>query len=260
MRYGIVLPGGPATEQIELARVAERAGWDGVFVPELAHGVDAWTLLAAMAVNTGRVRLGTNLTPLPWRRPWKVAGQVATLDQISGGRAILGVGVGAVDPELPDTGEETDLRTRAAMMDEAIDLIHVLWEGGRGYDGSYYRFAAATTSDIARPDHDVPIWVVAVWPRPKSMRRVLRCAGIITQFTTTRTPADIRDIRTWLTDHGGSPDLDVVVDGETPADQAAAHDLVAPYAEAGATWWLETRWMEPGEITDRIIAGPPAMA
>ena len=78
MRYGVVLPGGTAPEQLKLA---ERAGWDGVFVWEAACGVDAWSLLAAMAAQTSRVRLGTMLTPLPWRRPWAAAAQVAALAQ-----------------------------------------------------------------------------------------------------------------------------------------------------------------------------------
>ena len=100
MRYGAVLPGGTAVQQLDQAVLAERAGWDGVFVWEAAYGADAWTMLAAMAARTTRVRLGTMLTPLPWRRPWKVASQVATLDQLSGGRAVLAVGVGAFDTEL----------------------------------------------------------------------------------------------------------------------------------------------------------------
>ena len=87
MRYGVVLPGGTAPEQLDQAVLAEQAGWDAVFTWEAAYGVDAWSLLAAIAVRTGRIRLGTMLTPLPWRRPWKVASQVATLDQLSGGRA-----------------------------------------------------------------------------------------------------------------------------------------------------------------------------
>src|SRR5579859_5922040 len=108
MFAGMVLPGGSATEQLEQAVLAEEAGWDGVFVWEAAYGVDAWTLLAAMAQRTTRVRLGTMLTPLPWRRPWKVASQVVTLDQLSGGRAILAVGLGAIDTGLGQTGEEID--------------------------------------------------------------------------------------------------------------------------------------------------------
>src|SRR3954451_19040740 len=104
MQYGFVLPGGTATEQLTLAVVADRAGWDGVFVWEAAYGVDAWTLLAAMAQRTERVRLGAMLTPLPWRRPWKVASQAVTLDEVSGGRAILAVGLGAADTALGQTG------------------------------------------------------------------------------------------------------------------------------------------------------------
>ena len=113
MRYGAVLPGGTATEQLDQAVLAEKSGWDGLFVWEAAYGVDAWSLLAAIAARTTRIRLGSMLTPLPWRRPWKVASQVATLDQMSDGRAILAVGVGAVDTYLPDTGEVTELRACA---------------------------------------------------------------------------------------------------------------------------------------------------
>src|SRR6516225_9402116 len=94
MLTGFVLPGGSATEQLEQAVLAERSGWDGVFVPELAYGVDAWSLLAAMAARTQRVRLGTLLTPLPWRRPWKVASQVATWTSCPAAVRFLAVGVG----------------------------------------------------------------------------------------------------------------------------------------------------------------------
>jgi alkanesulfonate monooxygenase SsuD/methylene tetrahydromethanopterin reductase-like flavin-dependent oxidoreductase (luciferase family) len=69
MKYGFVLPGGGARDQLEQAVIADRAGWDGVFVWEAAYGVDAWSLLSAMAVRTERVKLGTMLTPLAWRRP-----------------------------------------------------------------------------------------------------------------------------------------------------------------------------------------------
>src|SRR6266566_4411511 len=106
MLTGFVWPGRSATEQLEQAVLAEESGWDGVFVWEAAYGVDAWGLLSAIAARTSRVTLGTALTPLPWRRPWKVASQVVTLDQISGGRAILAVGLGAVDMEVGRTGEE----------------------------------------------------------------------------------------------------------------------------------------------------------
>jgi alkanesulfonate monooxygenase SsuD/methylene tetrahydromethanopterin reductase-like flavin-dependent oxidoreductase (luciferase family) len=271
MRYGVVLPGGTAGEQLDQAVLADQAGWDGVFVWEAAYGVDAWSLLAAMAVRTQRVRLGTMLTPLPWRRPWKVASQVATLDQLSGGRAILAVGVGAVDTDLPDTGELTGLRDRAERMDEGIDLIHALWDGQTSYHGQYYKYQTGRL-DLTRAGRPVqqriPLWVVGVWPRPKSLRRVLRCDGILPQYQVDGRepgPEDARAVRQWLTGHGAGPGFDIVAEGETPAgDPAAAAAATRVWAEAGCTWWLETRWEMPhdspermGDIRARIEAGPP---
>jgi hypothetical protein len=264
MRYGVVLPGGTAAEQLQLAVAAEQAGWDGVFVWEAAYGVDAWSLLAAMAVNTTRVSIGTMLTPLPWRRPWKVASQVATVDQLSGGRAILAVGVGALDTDLPDTGEVTGLRERASMMDEGIDLIRALWDGEHGYHGQHYHYQTGRIDLTAagRPVQDrIPIWVVAVWPAARSMRRALRCDGIIPQYRVQGRdpePADARSATTWLAQHGAPAGFDVIADGETPADDpAAAGRSVAAWAAAGCTWWLETRWSAAEEVPARLAAGPP---
>jgi len=274
MLTGFVLPGGSATEQVEQAVLAERSGWDGVFVWEAAYGVDAWSLLAAMAARTRRIRLGTLLTPLPWRRPWKVASQVATVDQLSGGRAILAVGVGAVDTGLPVTGEETDKRLRAQRLDEGIDLVRTLWDGHLSYHGQFYDFECANDDLIGavRPASGrIPIWVVGVWPRPKSMRRVLRCDGIIPQYDLDGRdagPDDARAVRGWLTEHGGGPDLDVVAEGETPADDpGAASARITPWAQAGCTWWIENRWVVPegagdpaAVVRERLAAGPPVAA
>ena len=267
---GFILPGGTATEQLELALVAERAGWDGVFVWEAAYGIDAWTLLAAIAARTSRVRLGSLLTPLPWRRPWKVASQVATLDQLSEGRAILTVGLGALAADLPITGEATDLRERADRLDEGIDLIRSLWNGGTSHHGRFFVLELGRTDQvqIARPVQDrIPIWVVGLWPREKSMARVLRCDGIVPQYDVgarDATPDDVRDLRTWLAEHGARSDLDVISEGETPPDDPrAASDIVAPWAAAGCTWWLETRWEMPHhapermtQVRERLAAGP----
>jgi Luciferase-like monooxygenase len=277
VRVGVILPGGTAKEQLELAIVAETYGWDGVFVWEATYGVDAWGLLSAMAVRTHRVRLGTLLTPLPWRRPWKVASQVATLDQLSGGRAIVTFGVGALEPDLPLTGEVEDLPTRAAMLDEGIDLIRALWDGKTAFGGEIYRFAFDETDQlpVARPvQARIPIWVVGVWPRLKSMRRVLRCDGVVPQFESVEdveddehagSPDRIREMRRWLFENGARPDIDVIAEGETSTDDAgAARSTIEPWAEAGCTWWLESRWEMPhhareriDEVRERLSAGPP---
>ena len=269
MKCAVILPGGTATQQLGQAVAAEQAGWDGVFVWEAAYGVDAWTLLAAIAARTERVRLGTMLTPLPWRRPWKVASQVATLDQLSNGRAVLAIGIGAVHVTLPDTGEETGVRERADLMDEGIDLIRELWAGRGDFHGAHYRYTCPEDdlTRVGRPVQDrIPIWVVGVWPRPKSMRRALRCDGIIPQYgREAGSPELLRELRAWLDERGVPESFDVMSEGETPAgdpEQAAA--IVRPWRDAGATWWMETRWELPHDsdermrdIEARIAAGPP---
>ncbi len=279
MQYGFVLPGGTATEQLAQAVAAEAAGWDGVFVWEAAYGVDPWTLLAAMAQRTTRLRLGTMLTPLPWRRPWKVASQVVTLDQVSEGRAILAVGLGATDASLGQTGEVLDRRQRAEMLDEGIDLIRGFWDGQLRFDGRHYTADLAARDDlaeVARPvQARIPIWVVGVWPRQKSMQRVLRCDGLIPAFMAEdgsgaeTTPDGIQTVRRWLVEHGeGRTDYDIIMEGETPADDpSAASAAVSPWAGAGCTWWLETRWEMPHQspermrqVHERLAAGPPRPA
>jgi alkanesulfonate monooxygenase SsuD/methylene tetrahydromethanopterin reductase-like flavin-dependent oxidoreductase (luciferase family) len=274
MRTGFILPGGPATEQLEQAVLAEQVGWDGIFVWEAAYGVDAWTLLGAIAARTNRIQLGTLLTPLPWRRPWKVASQVATLDQLSNGRSILTVGLGSLSGDLPLTGEVTDLRDRADRLDEGIGLIRELLAGRSHHRGRHYQFESELDDQlqVAQPVQErIPIWVVSVWPRPKSMRRVLACDGVVPQYQLEGrdgVPADAEAMRAWLSEHGASPDLDIVAQGETPAgDPAGATALVNPWAEAGCTWWLETRWELPHHIPDRMLqvrqrvaAGPPAVS
>jgi alkanesulfonate monooxygenase SsuD/methylene tetrahydromethanopterin reductase-like flavin-dependent oxidoreductase (luciferase family) len=275
MRYGFVLPGGTAPEQLEQAVLAEQAGWDGVFVWEGAYGVDAWTLLAAMAAKTERIRLGTMLTPLPWRRPWKLASQVVTLDQVSNGRAILAVGLGAVDTMLGDTGEVTDRRERAGRLDEGIDLIRAHWEGRLAYSGQHFQVDLAAREDlglIAQPvQSPIPIWVVGAWPRPKSMRRILRADGLLPvvmedgTFAETK-PEHVRAMLEWLRERGGAGEgFEVIMEGETPADDPErARAIVAPWAEAGCTWWLDARWAMPHEsaermqqVNERLAAGPP---
>jgi hypothetical protein len=277
MRFGFVLPGGPVRLQVEQAMLADRAGWDGIFVWEAGYGPDAWTLLAAMAERTSRVRLGTMLTPLPWRRPWKLASQVATLDELSGGRAVLAVGLGA--PELGRWGEVTDRRERAELLDDGIDLIDALWSGATSYSGRRHRIDVSehpwlvrSVGVVQRPR--VPIWVVGVWPRPRSMRRVARCDGIIPMALDAGgaprdlEPAEIREMLGWLDEHGGRrPGFDVVLDGELPADDpAGAVEMLRPWAEAGATWWLDTRWGMPRPdpdnwraVSQRLEAGPPVL-
>jgi alkanesulfonate monooxygenase SsuD/methylene tetrahydromethanopterin reductase-like flavin-dependent oxidoreductase (luciferase family) len=273
MRTGFILPGGSATRQLEQAVAAEAAGWDAVVLWEAAYGVDPWSLLAAVAARTERVRLGTILTPAPWRRPWKLASQVATVDQVSGGRAFVTLGLGALADDLPQTGEITDRVERARRLDETIDVMRALWAGEHEYHGEVYDVVCPDwLLDAARPvQRPIPVWVAAAWPRPRSMRRAARCDGVVPEYHLDgrdEGPDETREARAWLRDHGARDDLDMVAEGETPADDRdAAAAQVAPWAEAGCTWWMETRWGPAGDVDDRltlvderIAAGPPGAA
>lgn len=114
VEYGLPLPtGGECGDPrflVELAELAESAGWDGLFLEDYvcyqgdpsAPTCNTWVALAAIAVRTERIRLGTEVTPLTRRRPWNVAREAAGVDQLSGGRMILGVGLGHTGESLTD--------------------------------------------------------------------------------------------------------------------------------------------------------------
>jgi len=122
MRYGLALPtGGECGDPrflVELAVLGERSGWDGVFLEDYvlfqgaadAPTCDTWAVLAALAVRTERVLLGTMVTPLARRRPWVVARQAAAVDQLSGGRMVLGVGLGDTGGSIVSDASFTHFR------------------------------------------------------------------------------------------------------------------------------------------------------
>ena len=275
MRCGFVLPFCHPRQVADAAATAERAGWDGIFVWEGIWGWDAWVSLAAAAMASDRMRLGTMLTPLSRRKPWELAGQALSLDHLSGGRVTLSVGLGAVDTGFAAFGEETDRRRRAELLDEGLEIVTGLWAGQPfRHHGTHYRVEPTDFMTppalVQRPR--IPIWVVGGWPRPKSMARVLRYDGILPNVfgpDGTAKEAGVDDVRAltrWVAERRppGAGQFDVVVEGETPAgDPQAAADTVRPWAEAGATWWIEGLWGAQGKpdevdrVTERLRAGPP---
>jgi alkanesulfonate monooxygenase SsuD/methylene tetrahydromethanopterin reductase-like flavin-dependent oxidoreductase (luciferase family) len=273
MRYGFVLPHGDAALAAELAAEAEAAGWDGFFAWEPVWGVDAWVSLTAAAMRTTRIRLGTMLSPLSRMRPWTFAGTSATLDRLSGGRVIVSVGLGAVDTGFSEFGEETDRKTRAELLDEGLAIVEGLWRG-QPFNFSGKHYTVRETAFFVPPppvqQPRIPIWVVGAWPRPKSMRRALRYDGLIPSAigadgeARQATPDEVRAIAAHVREHRGAGAFDIVVEGVTPGgDAAAAAEVVRPWAEAGATWWIEAMWQQPqdaaeaGPLRARLHQGPP---
>lgn len=275
MRYGVTLPyDDDPRALVGLAQDAEAAGWDGVFVWDGLTGNDPWVMLAAIAMQTTHLVLGPMLTPPSRRRPWKLAQETATLDRLSGGRLVLPVGLGAIDTGFANVGEETDRKTRAALLDESLEIVAGLWRGQPfTYEGTHYqvRDLAGSPTPVQQPR--IPVWVVGAWPRMKSMRRALRWDGILpTKIApdgsfADLTPDDLRALRAWIAEQRSDPTpVDIVLEGETPgADPARAAAHVGPLAEAGMTWWLENVWNTPRAeggregMRARIRQGPPRL-
>jgi alkanesulfonate monooxygenase SsuD/methylene tetrahydromethanopterin reductase-like flavin-dependent oxidoreductase (luciferase family) len=261
MKFGFVIPWADAEDVGDLAAAAEGAGWDGIFVWEPVWGVDAWISLGLAAVRTTRIRLGTMLTAPSRRRPWELASQVATVDRISSGRVTLSVGLGAIDSGFDTFGEECDRRVRAELMDECLAIACGLWTGQPfGFEGAHYTVQPTEFPTIGHTVQTprVPIWCVAALGRERSMQRAVQWDGIIPQVVepgTVRQP-DIGEIAA-MRDGLDDDDIDIIVEG--PVDQHSP----AAFAEAGATWWIESMWTAMGEHSpvaaayDRLVRGPP---
>lgn len=263
MKYGFILTGS-AAEAVELALEAEDAGWDGVFLPD--DWTTAWIKLTAIALRTRSLKLGTMLTPLPEQFPWYVAAQTATLDQLSGGRVILTAGLGVLELDKFDL---LDNKIRAQRLDESLELIERWWQGASmrsfTYTGEHYHLKTME-ADVDWPTHAplqqprIPIWVIG-GPKRSQLRRAARWDGAVVNGTA----SELRERRIALEalrDSDAAP-LDLITEGETPpgdAERAAA--LVAPFAEAGATWWLESMWDTAPRAYDmrtRVRSGPPRL-
>lgn len=224
----------------DVAAAAEDAGWDGAFVWDhilyrepVTHVGDPWIGLAAMARSTETVALGVMVTPLPRRRPQVVARQSVGIDQLSGGRFILGVGLGLdrSGRELSAFGEELDDRRRAAMLDEALLVVDSLWSGETvSHRGDHYQVddAAFQPGPVATPRP--PIWVAGRWPYRRPLRRAAQWDGLfLIDLDSPDQLAAAADIVS--AERGGLAGFDLVT--HLPAD----HDP-APWVAAGASWIL----------------------
>ncbi len=285
MRYAISIPNfgdwaDPRT-MVDLARDAEEAGWDGFFLWDHVRFSaiplpvqDPWVLLAAIAATTERIVIGPMVTPLPRRRPWVVARQAVSIDHLSRGRLMLGVGLGEpVDVELGAFGEATDRKVLAAMLDEGLAILDGLWSGEEfSFDGEHYRLAPMTflPRPVQRPR--IPIIVAGYWPHKGPIRRAARWDGmnVIFPYPTEGWEEKTRALVAELKSLREDPDapFEYFDGGHTPGK-----DNPAVSASLGATWWVESidpwrftwdgtavGWPSVEPARDRIRMGPPRVA
>ncbi|HEY6480917.1 MAG TPA: LLM class flavin-dependent oxidoreductase [Streptosporangiaceae bacterium] len=278
LQRGIAIPnfGEDPAELIQLGVDAEAAGFDGFFLwdhivfSNTGDGppiLDPWLVLAVIAARTSHIRLGTMITPVPRRRPWQLARQTATLDVLSGGRVILGVGIGS--PAYGDFGifgEPAGDRERAERLDEGLDVLAGLWTGEKfSYQGRHFTVDPVRFRPVPRQRPRIPVWVGGVLPARRPVARAARWDGMVpirfADRRLVRPPAsDIAAVRDQVTAARGSVSgFDLVVWAEVAEEPGEVAALARPYAEAGATWWIETAKPEPGwleQVTARVAAGP----
>ena len=273
MKFGLSLPYNEARIVAQLSKLAEETSWDGVFLGDYIWCEDPMIALAAAAMTTSRIRLGTMVTPVPLKSPWKIASESVALDRLSDGRLILGLGTGAVWmgwQSFPD--EVTDAKARAEMLDETIDILTLLYQRKQfDYDGKHYHLKLTLMDERHYPTKPIqqpriPLWAPVHWPRKKSMQRILKCDGLFAEKRSPDgkpaevTPKDVREMKAFVNANRTltSP-FDIVVSGKTN-DPATSQrkDVILPWLEAGATWWIEGLWGESEEaVTARIRQGPP---
>ena len=283
MKFGLQLPNlGPFSDihyLIQLAQEAETAGWDGFFlwdhvaIPQ--RMVDTMTVLTAIATVTSRIKLGPMITSPSRRRPWKLARELTTLDQLSDGRIILGVGLGESDYDFEHCGEVTSAKIRAQRLDEALTIMDGLWQGDNfSFQGEHFQVRDLHFQPTPIQHPRIPIWVAGWWDNKAPMRRAARWDGVFPLGKSDAlSPLDWQNIISYIQGHRTSTvPLIKVHSGITANDRFTANQQVKPFAEVGVDWWLEDispvrlgyklgeEWVEPWEIeaiVERIQYGPP---
>jgi alkanesulfonate monooxygenase SsuD/methylene tetrahydromethanopterin reductase-like flavin-dependent oxidoreductase (luciferase family) len=285
VRFALNLPNfgdfGDPHRLVDLARRAEAAGWDGFFLWDHIRAgdwagpvVDPWVALAAVATATERLTLGTMLTPLPRRRPTTLARQTVTLDHLSGGRLVLGAGIGwPPDVDFADLGDSGDDRVRAAQLDEGLEVLAGLWSARPFcFQGEHYHLRETCFLPPPVQQPRIPVWVGGRWPRLRPMRRAARWDGVIplafdpeNEFRSP-TAVEVGAILTYIRQHRDPhAPFDVAVGDSLSgfADQGIpAPEVLGPYREAGVTWWIESiGWpiRDYGFWPDYVSTGPPRL-
>jgi alkanesulfonate monooxygenase SsuD/methylene tetrahydromethanopterin reductase-like flavin-dependent oxidoreductase (luciferase family) len=259
---------------VELAKRAEDSGWDGVFIwDHVAYRERGWPVadpyvtVSAIAAVTSRIRLGVLVSALARRRPWKFARETATLDVLSGGRLVVGIGLGSQPhEEFAAFGEDPDPRVRAARIDEGLEILTGLWTGEPfAFQGHHFR--VQETVFLPRPHQRPrpPIWVAGRWPARPPFRRAARFDGVFPTFdgvghAERPTPDQLRAAVQYTLSHRDVEDrFDVVLEAQS---EDRDPELVAAYVDAGLTWWVEKLgWLRGpiGYTTQRIERGPPTL-
>ena len=275
-RFGLYIPNfgelSKPSNITKLARTAEDNGWNGIFlwdhIPVEASmpAYDPWLLLTLIATNTEQIHLGTTVTPLARRRPQKIAKEVATLDHISGGRVILGVGLGG-KKEYVAYGESYKPRKVAEKLDECLEIIQLLWTGEPvDYQGRHY---SVTAQHSPKPvQSQIPIWVGGNWPNKRPFSRAAKYQGVFPLkarargFEESLIEGDYVDILDYIGQNGGDLENYDVVKSVYSDSDSEKNSWIQGYVDVGVNWVLECLdpWRGSVESLFEVVErGPPQL-
>lgn len=274
-------PYGNAITLANLAQDAEKAGWDGFFIWDHIAGerypekmVDPWVALAAIALKTENIRIGALVTPIPRRRPWKLARESVSIDHLSHGRLVFGVGTGSGYGEFDHLGEEPNPKLRGEMLDEGLDVLTALWSGQKvNYDGKYYQVKDTLFLPEPLQKPRIPIWVAGIWPNRKPFRRAAQWDGMFPLFPGAEddTLHQLKTLVDYINERRDtSKPFDILFRGfPLPVDDPTqSAEIIKPYEELGVTWWqlsispvsygkeIKGDWPLQ-EMHNTILQGPP---
>jgi alkanesulfonate monooxygenase SsuD/methylene tetrahydromethanopterin reductase-like flavin-dependent oxidoreductase (luciferase family) len=274
MKYGIYAPNfgdtfGNPKLVTELAIEAEKSGWDGFFLWDhivntegFPDTVDPFIALTSVAENTEKIHIGTTVTPLPRRRPWKLARETVTLDILSEGRLILGIGLGGPS-ELSLMNEETNPRTMAKMADEQLEILKGLWSGEDfSYAGKYYKIDKVRFRPRPIQKPGIKMWGAGTWPKKGPFKRAAKLDGVVPlseDYRNPLTPDDYRNMIEYMKKHGLCSPYDIVKISFDATKGDDKNRSILDFQDAGVNWWLElvSDWNGNHEkIKDIIMQGP----
>jgi alkanesulfonate monooxygenase SsuD/methylene tetrahydromethanopterin reductase-like flavin-dependent oxidoreductase (luciferase family) len=244
----------------DVAVAAEEAGfygflsWDHYMLPDSSETLDAWSILSYLAGQTSRIKLGTVVTPLPFRPPSQLAKIVSSVDLLSGGRTILGVGAGWHRPEFDGFSEWLPTGKRVAQTSEALELITTLWGGGTGdFNGRYFssKGAEILPSPVQKPHP--PMWFGVKGPKMMELAALYGDGWIPTNITPSDYASGLQRLREIRTANGIREDIKGALQNfEVFTDASLCLDTICEYRDAGCEYYGPIWSYPPEEMISRI--------
>ena len=273
MKYGIDIPNFEPFHDPnvikQLAIEAENHEWDGFFIwDHIWLGmdvpfVDPWVALTVVATATKSIRFGTMVTPIPRRRPWKLARETVSIDILSDGRLTIGAGLGwPPEIEFGPFSETVDNFKRGEMLDEGLDVLTGLWKGKPfSYKGRHFNINDVTFKPTPIQTPRIPIWIGGMWPNKKPFIRASKWDGVFPASKSEKSisPEEINEIKNFIYQQSpNTQQYDIVAAGVSHANIKDQNILLKSYKNAGATWWIESleQCKTPEEALRIIKNGP----